>query len=356
MNNDRLGGACLRSARLPEGMKQRNMSNANMNNIKPGMSKTRATLMLIAVLAVFSLVFSAYGHWRSSSDARLPAATPLPFDEGQNDAELRFLTLRVERDPQDMIADNMLAGLYLQKVRETGSLDYLVRAERLAHASLASVPAVENLSGLATLTRTEFMAHQWTAARDHAARLTVLNAGAAEPYGMLGDADLELGDYDKARKAFGAMAGFGGGIGTETRMGRSALLHGDPWTAGRHYSRAASLGLALPDPPHETIAWCQWQEGETEFFVGRYPAAEKDYRLALTSFPKYYLALASLGRVRAAQGDYPGAIKNYKQAVGIIPYPTFVGRARRPLLVDEQAGRRQRAVRARLADSAASAA
>jgi len=295
------------------------------------MYKLQATLMLIAMIAVFSLVFRAYGHLRSASATRLPAqsasASVTSFAAQQRDDRetARFLAARVERDPQDMIADNMLAGLYLQKVRETGSLDYLVRAERLVHTSLASVPAVENLSGLALLTRTQFMAHQWTAARDNARRMTMLDAGKSEPYGMLGDAQMELGNYDKAEAAFQTMTSLGGGIGTETRLGGYALINGAPRTARKHYSHAVSYALDMPIPPRETIAWCQWRMGETEFLVGHYADAENDYRDALSSFPNYYLVLASLGRVRAARGDLSDAIRDYEQAVSIIPYPTFVG-------------------------------
>ncbi len=306
--------------------------NINVPAVKaPARSKAfQRKVIATGALGLILLGLNAAVRWRGAPRQSPPAvslAAATSFEAQQREAAqtMDFLAHRVKSDPEDFLASDMLAGAYLHQVRETGNLDSLVRAEHLARASLASVPEVKNVGGLATLTRTEFMAYQWTAARDHAARLTVLDAGEGEPYGMLGDAELELGDYDKAGKAFQTMAGFGGGIGTETRLGRYALLHGDPRAAGLHYSNAASLGLAQPDPPRETVAWCRWQKGETEFLVGRYPAAEQDYRAALASFPKYYLALASLGRVRAAQGDYPGAIKYYEQAVGIIPYPTSVG-------------------------------
>jgi tetratricopeptide (TPR) repeat protein len=64
--------------------------------------------------------------------------------------------------------------------------------------------------------------------------------------------------------------------------------------------------------------------GETAFSAGDYATAERYYRDALTTFPDYFRTLASLGRVRAAQGDLAGAIEQYEHAVRIIPDPSFV--------------------------------
>jgi tetratricopeptide (TPR) repeat protein len=102
------------------------------------------------------------------------------------------------------------------------------------------------------------------------------------------------------------------------------MLRGDPATAQRRYSIALAQAKAALIPSAETIAWCHWQLGETAFTIGDYATAEQHYRDALTTFPDYFRALASLGRVRAAQGDLAVAIERYEQAVRIIPDPQFV--------------------------------
>jgi tetratricopeptide (TPR) repeat protein len=43
------------------------------------------------------------------------------------------------------------------------------------------------------------------------------------------------------------------------------------------------------------------------------------YQAALGEFPGYYLALASLGRARAARGQFESAIELYQEAAGIVP-------------------------------------
>jgi tetratricopeptide (TPR) repeat protein len=57
---------------------------------------------------------------------------------------------------------------------------------------------------------------------------------------------------------------------------------------------------------------------------GDYEGAERNYRESLKTFPDYYRALTSLGRVRAARGDLPVAIEQYEKVVGRLPDPSFL--------------------------------
>ncbi len=312
------------------GEPRRVMTTANTPSHK-SVFQTKA--VLIGGLGLIALAFRVGVPMRHSRPP-LPTAPAIAapasflnsFDAEKADKayQMRFLAARVRRDPEDFVACNMLAGAYLQQVRETGSLDYLERAARLAHDSLASVPDVKNTNGLATLTQAEFAAHEFALARDHARRLTQLDVGRSEPWGMLGDALAELGEYESAERAFKTMARMEDGIGVQTRLARLAALHGDLTAASRHYFNAVALAKSFATPPRETIAWCQWQQGETAFARGDYPAAEQDYRNSLTTYPNYYRALASLGRVRAARGDLQEGIRYYEQSVNVIPDPTFV--------------------------------
>lgn len=259
----------------------------------------------------------------------IPPAVLLPSDAAATEGTVRFLEQRVKKDPEDFIALNKLAGHYLQRVRETGDVTYLILASRAGHASLATLPAEQNTGGLAATAQVEYSSHDFVAARDHARRLTELEPAKGYPFQMLGDALLELGEYDEARAAFQKMEELGGiqgltRVAAEQRVARLAALRGDPDMARRSLAKALTLALAMPVPPRETVAWCRWQLGEVAFSIGDYPAAERHYRDALTTFPDYFRAVASLGHVRAARGDLSGAIQQYERAVRIVPDPAFV--------------------------------
>ena len=290
-------------------------------------------LFLCAIVIGSALLTSGCGDMWSSRAVvsraptpKIPAAAPLASDDDANNVAIRFLENRVRRDPEDFGAYNKLAGYYLQRVRETGSFDYLDLAARAAKASLAAVPVVRNTGGLSALTQAEFSSHEFAAARDHAKQLIELDPGKPYPYGMLGDSLLELGDYDGAATAFQHMQRVNGGMsdGTETRQARLAFLRGDISGAEKHFATALIVALNYPSPPRETVAWCRWQLGETAFARGDYETAERHYADALKTFPDYFRALASMGRVRAARGDLPGAIEQYEHAVKRLPDPSFV--------------------------------
>ncbi|MGI9107861.1 MAG: tetratricopeptide repeat protein [Pyrinomonadaceae bacterium] len=294
-------------------------------------AKVRSAL-LVALGCVVLTASGCASMWsareRSSQAAAfaVPPATALAVDDTARERSLRFLEDKVRRDPEDFGAHNKLASHYLQLLHETGNVQYLDLAARAARTSLASVPEVRNTGGLSARTLVEFSSHDFSAARDHALQLTQLDPAKSYPYAMLGDALLELGDYEKATAAYRQMERRGGGIdeNTESRQARLAQLHGDDTGAARHFARALALALNLPVPPHEFVAWCRWQIGETAFAAGDYETAEKHYRDALITFPNYYRALASLGRVRAARGDLPGAVEHFEQVVRRLPDPAFV--------------------------------
>ena len=283
-------------------------------------------LHVIALLVgIAALAVGARGRWSAAPSAvgraTLPPAT--------GTATIRFLENRVARDPEDFIALNKLTDLYLQRMRETGALTYLTLASRAVDASLAALPAEQNPGGLAGLARVEYSRHDFARARDHARRLAELLPGKGYPFQMLGDALLELGDYDGAEQAFRTMRRFGGlqvvtRMAMEQRRSRVAALHGRTAAARRHMTAALSLASAPPSPVAETVAWCRWQLGELAFGVGDLAEAERQQRDALTTFSDYFRALASLGRVRAARGDLRGAIEEYERAVEIVPDPSFV--------------------------------
>ncbi len=72
---------------------------------------------------------------RAASD--LPTAAPLAADDKATERTVRFLEERVKSDPEDFSAHGKLAGLYLQKLRETGNASYLELACRQIPAACA---------------------------------------------------------------------------------------------------------------------------------------------------------------------------------------------------------------------------
>jgi tetratricopeptide (TPR) repeat protein len=280
-----------------------------------------------SLLAVMIGLASGCGTWSSAKARKTepPPAAPIASDREMSEGAIRFLEERVKKDPDDFIAHNKLGGYYLQRLRETGNLDYLRLAQRTAQASLKAIPAEQNAAGLSLLAETEFAAHDFTAARTHAEQLIKIEPGKGFPYRQLGDALLELGDDDGAARAFREMERRDpASYSTLLRLARLESLRGQTARARETYTRALALAVETVPPSRENVAWCHWQLGEIEFNSGHYDAAERHYQDSLTTFPDYFRGLAGLGRVRAAVGDLTGAIGYFEKAVRIVPEPTFV--------------------------------
>jgi tetratricopeptide (TPR) repeat protein len=258
-----------------------------------------------------------------------PAEILRPRQPADRNSTIGFLEDRLKNDPDDFVALNKLGGAYLQRLRETGDVAYLDLALRAAGSSLTVLPAEKNKGGLAIRAQAKFSSHDFAGARDDATRLVVLEPAKGYPYQILGDALLELGDYQQADDAYRKMQELGGvsdqaRIGMEQRLGRRAFLSGDLKKSGELYGNALKLALKPPGAMPETLGWCYWQAGEAAFKTGDYATAEKQYRLSLDTFPNYPQAVASLGRSRAAQGDMAGAIEQFETVVRRLPDPVFV--------------------------------
>lgn len=285
---------------------------------------------LFAWLLCAALSSGACGIYQSAQTESVvlsvPPAAPIAPDAATNEGAIRFLENKVKNDPEDFSASNKLAALYLQRLRETGDVSYLNLAFRAARASLASVPDVRNSGGLAALAQAESASHDFVSAKEHALRLSQIEPTKSYPQGILGDALLELGEYEQAEIAYKKITLLDGGASynSETRFARLAQLRGDNAGAQKHFADALTFTLNQSAPPRETVAWIRWQLGETAFSVGDYETAERNYRAALVTFPDYYRAVASLGKSRHALGDLSGAIAQYEKAVRLLPDPNYV--------------------------------
>jgi tetratricopeptide (TPR) repeat protein len=254
-----------------------------------------------------------------------PAAPNAPSPGTETDRVQQFLEDRVRRDPDDIIAQNRLADIYLQRLRETGDFVWLRRAGETVHRSLASVPAEQNPTGLFMQARVEYESHHFAAARDLASALTKIEPGKTRGFALLGDALLEFGDLDQAAAAYGEMQRRNGDpVEAQTRLARLDLVRGASEPAQMHFEKALEAARDLSSSPSpEITAWCLVQSGQLAFNTGQWNAAEKNYQAALTARPDDIGALEHLGELRAAQEKYNEAVALYEKVIARTPRPEF---------------------------------
>jgi tetratricopeptide (TPR) repeat protein len=274
-----------------------------------------AVLSFAATLAVLALGRDGSGAGPASRPAALPQALP---PSASTDQRIRVLQDTVRAAPKRAAGYTLLAGAYLQKVRESGDASFYPRAQQAVDRALRLDPgdagALTQRSAL-SLARHDFRAGLADARRARAAAPDV-----NKPFGVLVDALVELGRYRDAGRALQAMVDRRPDLPAYARVSYFRELHGDLDGAVAAMRRAAGAGGEVP----ESEAYVRTLLGGLELQRGRVGAARREYRRALLSVPGYPAAQAGLARVDVARGDPRGAIARLRRVVDRLPLPEHV--------------------------------
>ena len=225
-------------------------------------------------------------------------------------------TLRVA--PHNVAALNELSAAYLQKVREVGDPSYYPKVDDLLVDALRLDPP--NINSNLLLGLLELARHQFKSALDQGAKVVALAPHSSGPYGVLGDAQVELGRYTDAQATFQTMVNTRPDLGSYSRVSYIRELFGDIPGAIDAMQRALAAGGPFP----ENTAYVQVLLGNLYFNSGHLDEADAQYQEVLSGYPDYVHAVAASAAVRAARADYKGAIALYQKAIGIYPLPQYV--------------------------------
>jgi tetratricopeptide (TPR) repeat protein len=220
--------------------------------------------------------------------------------------------------PHDPAVATSAAFAALQRARETGDPSHYAQAEQAFNRALQDDPNDLNAivgSGSLALSR-----HQFAHALQLGERAQALNPNAAPVYGVIGDAEIELGRYDEAVATVQRMVDLRPDLASYSRVSYLRELYGDLDGAIEAMAAAVSAGAGTA----ENTEYVRVQLGNLYFGTGDLDAAERTYQLSLAHLPDYHFALAGLARVQAARGDLNGAVDLYARAAARLPLPELV--------------------------------
>jgi tetratricopeptide (TPR) repeat protein len=230
------------------------------------------------------------------------------------DARIQKALKIIEQNPNAASGYNTLAVAYIKLARETGDFSLNSKAETAFARSLEVEP--DNLNALRLKASLNLTFHRFQEALELGTRLQKDNPSDFFVYGVLTDANVELGNYTEAVEMAQKMVDLRPGMESYSRVSYVRSLYGDPKGA----IEAMSMASRAADPmEREAQAWCLLHLGDEFFKIANYAEAEKQYDAALKVFPDYYLALAGKGRARAAQNDFDAAAKFLTESNNRVP-------------------------------------
>lgn len=234
---------------------------------------------------------------------------------------IKFFQERLKANPEDAISYTLLAGQYVRQAREKGDVTSYQKAEAALQESLQLFPNYGQAKAL--LASVYYAQHNFTPALELAHAVYEKDPRVTDALVTVGDAQMALGTYPEAEAAYQELKEQNATPPVLARLAAFEELKGNPEEALDLMRRAAGDALQAGGTK-EGVAWYVLRVGDMYFNMGQPRQAGRYYEAALRIFDRYHLALAGLGKVRAAQGEYEEAISYYQQAIGIIPQPDYL--------------------------------
>ncbi|MDX1932468.1 MAG: tetratricopeptide repeat protein [Capsulimonadales bacterium] len=157
--------------------------------------------------------------------------------------------------------------------------------------------------------------HQFDKSIELARQAIALDPNRPAPYGLIGDAQVEMGDYDAAFESYQKMLDIRPDASSYSRGAHLLFLTGNTTQA----MRLMSLAIKAGGPYTENGAWCRAQLADMLWQTGMLVPAEVVLKEAVKQAPDNYQVLNVLGRLRQSRGDLRGAEAAYRKAIAASP-------------------------------------
>jgi Flp pilus assembly protein TadD len=217
--------------------------------------------------------------------------------------------------PTEYPGYNLLATALVRRAQETSDASLYTQAKDAVKKSLELAP--NNFETEKIQVSILLGEHEYPAALEAAKTLNKRVPDDVMVYGLLTDADMEVGNYSDAENAAQWMLNLRpGNLPALTRAAHLRELFGDPEGAYELMEMAYQS-----TPPTETgeRARILTEMGHLRLASGSMDAAEKLFRQALAVFPSYPCALGNLAQVRITQKRYAEAVVLLEQRYQGVP-------------------------------------
>ncbi len=266
------------------------------------------TLFIGAVIVIVStIVIARY--------SKIPS--PKPFTATSvMDRTIATLEEQFQKTPEKFAVSVALANAYMQKIRETADSSLYQKIEQIIeHATRIDPenPELPSLKAQVALGR-----HQFNMALTLGQEALKRNPNNPLYYGIIGDAEIELGHYEQAVATLQTMIDRKPDYSSFSRIAYARELYGDVEGAIEAMQSAVQAGSAYP----EHLAWGYTEIGKLYWNSNRPTQALAEFEKAVATVPNYTPALRWLGHMALSNGNTSQAQEYFQKAVDLLPIDT----------------------------------
>lgn len=232
------------------------------------------------------------------------------------------LKLAIGKNDADHESRIRLAQLFIREARITGEHGHYYNAAlTMTDQVLQSKTTTKDDEFLALMTKAgvQLSHHDFSKALVTGKKAIALNPNNPQIYGVLVDANVELGNYEEAIKMADIMISMKPDLRSYARISYIREIHGQVEDAFEAMKMAVEAGV----PGYEDTSWAMLTMAEMYQLYGKADKAELLYKEILAQRPDYPFAIAGLGSLYMEKGDYPNAEKWTNDAISIIPEVGF---------------------------------
>ncbi len=212
-----------------------------------------------------------------------------------------------------------LATIFITEQRITGEHHYYYTAiEKILNGVLSIDP--KNFEANVYKASLRMSQHQFADALKIAEEAKAINPNNAYVYGILVDANVELGNYEAAIAASDKMQALKPSLEAYSRASYLREIYGDYPGAIAAMKLAVSAGL----PGSEPQCWSRNVLADLYFNTGKLKEAKSTYEENLYLRPSYAPSMAGLAKVEAKMKNYNRAIALLDSANAIMPQSSFI--------------------------------
>ena len=224
----------------------------------------------------------------------------------------------IAKNPAEVKSRLQIATIYMAEARITGEHPYYYPAVlKILDGVLSMDP--RNFEATTFKASVKMSQHHFAEARELAEQARQINPSNAYVYGVLVDANVELGNYEEAVAVSDKMQALKPSLESYSRASYLREIYGNYPSSIEAMKLAVQAGL----PGSEPYCWSKNTLAHLYIVTGQLDKAENEFEEILAIRPSYAFALGGQAQVQTLRKEYDKALATLTKASAIMPEFSF---------------------------------